>query len=78
MMFADDIVVYSESREQVHTSFLQRYALKKRRIKVSRSKAEYMCVNDRKTGLAVKLEEVDAMKVDEFGIFGINHSKCQR
>ncbi|KAK3507862.1 hypothetical protein QTP70_002083 [Hemibagrus guttatus] len=48
MMFADDIVICSESREQVEEN-LQRwkFVLERRGMKVSHSKAEYMCVNER-------------------------------
>ncbi|KAK3542975.1 hypothetical protein QTP70_008094, partial [Hemibagrus guttatus] len=48
MMFADDIVICSESREQMEENLERwRFALERRGIKVSRSKTEYMCVNER-------------------------------
>ncbi|KAK3572609.1 hypothetical protein QTP86_000855 [Hemibagrus guttatus] len=68
MMFADDIVICSESMEQVEENLERwRFALERRRgMKVSRSKTEYLCVNERKgsgTGEEVK-------KVQEFKYLG--------
>ncbi|KAK3554535.1 hypothetical protein QTP70_024436 [Hemibagrus guttatus] len=58
MMFADDIVICSESREQVEESLERwRFALEKRGMKVSRSNTEYMCVNERE-GSGTLSEEV--------------------
>lgn len=48
MMFRDDIVICSESKEQDEKRLeIWRDALEKRGIKVSRSKTEYMHVNER-------------------------------
>ena len=48
MMFADDIVICSESKEQVEEKLESwRYALERRGMKVNRRKTEYMCVNER-------------------------------
>ena len=44
MVFADDIVICNESKEQVERSLERwRYALGRRGMKVSRNKTEYMC-----------------------------------
>ncbi|MCJ8743426.1 hypothetical protein PDJAM_G00093880 [Pangasius djambal] len=44
MMFADDTVICSESREQVEENLERcRFALERRGMKVSHSKTEYMC-----------------------------------
>ncbi|KAK3573460.1 hypothetical protein QTP86_024674 [Hemibagrus guttatus] len=65
MMFADDIVICSESREQVEENLERwRFALERRGMKVSRSKTEYMCVNEREGSGTVRLqgEEVKKMR----------------
>ncbi|KAK3573040.1 hypothetical protein QTP86_012225 [Hemibagrus guttatus] len=57
MMFADDIVICSESREQVEENLERwRFALERRGMKVSRSKTEYMCVNEREGSGTVRLQ----------------------
>ncbi|KAK3529997.1 hypothetical protein QTP86_009383 [Hemibagrus guttatus] len=67
MMFADDIVICSESREQVEEN-LERwtFALERRGMKVSRSKSEYMCVNERDGSGTVRLQGEEVNKVQEF------------
>ncbi|XP_065671877.1 uncharacterized protein LOC136089732 [Hydra vulgaris] len=71
MMFADDIVICSESREQVEVNLERwRYALESRGMKVSRSKTEYMCVDERADGGQFQLQGVDLVKVDEFTYLG--------
>ncbi|KAF3708357.1 Retrovirus-related Pol polyprotein from type-2 retrotransposable element R2DM [Channa argus] len=48
MMFADDIVIWSKSRKQVEENLERwRSALESTGIKLSHSKTEYMCVNER-------------------------------
>ncbi|KAK3531007.1 hypothetical protein QTP70_007896 [Hemibagrus guttatus] len=63
MMFADDIVICSESREQVEEN-LERwwFALERRGMKVSRSKTEYMCVNEREGSGTVRLQGEEVKK----------------
>ncbi|KAK3512316.1 hypothetical protein QTP70_004627 [Hemibagrus guttatus] len=71
MMFADDIVICSESREQVEESLERwRFALKRRGMKVSRSKTEYMCVNEREGSGTVRLQGEEVKKVEEFKYLG--------
>ncbi|KAK3555213.1 hypothetical protein QTP86_010465 [Hemibagrus guttatus] len=71
MMFADDIVICSESREQVEENLERwRFALKRRGMKVSRSKTEYMCVNEREGSGTVRLQGEEVKKVQEFKYLG--------
>ncbi|KAK3513959.1 hypothetical protein QTP70_000153 [Hemibagrus guttatus] len=71
MMFADDIVICSESREQVEESLERwRFTLERRGMKVSRSKTEYMCVNEREGSGTVRLQGEKVKKVQEFKYLG--------
>ncbi|KAK3506315.1 hypothetical protein QTP70_016082, partial [Hemibagrus guttatus] len=71
MMFADDIVICSESREQVEENLERwRFALERRGMKVSRSKTEYMCVNERGGSGTVRLQGEEVKKVQEFKYLG--------
>ncbi|KAK3507091.1 hypothetical protein QTP70_005315 [Hemibagrus guttatus] len=71
MMFADDIVICSESREQVEENLERwRFVLERRGMKVSRSKTEYMCVNEREGSGTVKLQGEEVKKVQEFKYLG--------
>jgi hypothetical protein len=71
MMFADDIVISSESREQVEEKLeMWRFALERRGMKVSRSKTEYMCVNERDPSEKVKLQGEEIKKVKDFKYLG--------
>ncbi|KAK3543099.1 hypothetical protein QTP70_010645 [Hemibagrus guttatus] len=70
MMFADDIVICSESREQVEENLERwRFALERRGMKVSGSKTEYMCVNEREGSGTVRLQG-EEVKVQEFKYLG--------
>ncbi|KAK3517790.1 hypothetical protein QTP70_018948, partial [Hemibagrus guttatus] len=71
MMFADDIVICSESREQVEENLERwRFALERRGMKVSRSKTEYMCVNEREGSGTVRSQGEEVKKVQEFKYLG--------
>ncbi|KAK3569735.1 hypothetical protein QTP86_004057 [Hemibagrus guttatus] len=71
MMFADDIVICSESREQVEENLERwRFALERRGMKVSRSKTEYMCVNEMEGSGTVRLQGEEVKKVQEFKYLG--------
>ncbi|KAK3567446.1 hypothetical protein QTP86_020007 [Hemibagrus guttatus] len=71
MMFADDIVICSESREQVEENLERwRFVLERRGMKVSRSKTEYMCVNEREGSGTVRLQGEEVKKVQEFKYLG--------
>ena len=71
IMFADDIVICSETKEQVERSLERwRYALETIRIKVSRSKTEYMRVNERGDAETVLLQGVEVPNVKEFRYLG--------
>ena len=46
MLFADDIVICEEAREEVEQSIkCWRYALKRKSMKISRSKTKYLSIN---------------------------------
>ena len=82
MLFADDIVICKETREEVEQTLeCWRYALERREMKVSRSKTEYLCingVNDKKT---VNMEDTKVARVKEFKYLGSTVQKsgnCER
>ncbi|KAK3522985.1 hypothetical protein QTP86_010494 [Hemibagrus guttatus] len=77
MMFADDIVICSESREQVKENLERwRFALERRGMKVSRSKTEYMCVNEREGSGTVRLQGEAVKKVQEFKYLVQSNGEC--
>ncbi|KAK3511784.1 hypothetical protein QTP70_021803, partial [Hemibagrus guttatus] len=62
---------FSESREQVEENLERwRFALERRGMKVSRSKTEYMCVNEREGSGTVRLQGEEVKKVQEFKYLG--------
>ncbi|KAK3541095.1 hypothetical protein QTP86_013354 [Hemibagrus guttatus] len=68
------VMDWSESREQVEENLERwrfalerwRFALERREMKVSRSKTEYMCVNEREGSGTVRLQGEEVKKVQEF------------
>ena len=66
MLFADDIVVSKETREEVDRRLeCWRYALERRRMKVSRSKTKYLCINGGNDDKTVKMEDTKVTRVKE-------------
>ena len=71
MLFADDIVVCEETREEVERRLeYWRYELERRGMKVSRSKTEYLCENGRNDNETVKMEDTKVPRVKEFKYLG--------
>ncbi|MCJ8736401.1 hypothetical protein PDJAM_G00257500 [Pangasius djambal] len=61
----------NESREQVEENLERwRFVLERRGMKVSRSKTEYMCVNEREGSGTVRLQGEEVKKVQEFKYLG--------
>ena len=70
-LFADDIVIYEDTREEVERRIeCWRYALERRGMKVSRSKTEYLCVNGENDKKTVKMEDTKVPLVKEFKYLG--------
>ena len=58
MLFADDIVICEETREEVKRRLESwKYALERRGMKVNRSKTKYLCTNGGNDDETVKMEE---------------------
>ena len=67
MMFADGIVICSESKERVEEKQEScRYALERTGMKVNRNKTEYMCVNERQVNGTMKMQREEVVKVEDF------------
>ena len=66
MLFADDIVIFEETREEVEKRLeCWRYALNRRGMKVSRSKTKYLCISGEKDEQTVKMEDTKMPRVKE-------------
>ena len=66
MMFANDIVICEETREEVEQRLESwKYALERRGMKVSRSKTKYLCINGGNDDETVKMEDTKVPRVKE-------------
>ena len=64
MLFADDIVICKETREEVERKLESwRYALERRGMKVRRSKTEYLCINGGNDDETEKMKDTKVPKV---------------
>ena len=71
ILFADDIVICEETREEMEQRLeCWRYALERRGMKVSRSKTEYLCINGGNDDKTVKMENTKVPRVKEFKYLG--------
>ena len=71
MLFADAIVICEEAREEVERRLESwKYALKRRGMKVSKSKTEYLCINEGNDDETVKMEDTKVPRVKEFKYLG--------
>ena len=71
MMFADDIVICSGSKERIEEKLDNwRYTLERRGMKVNRRKTEYMCVNERLVNGTVNMQGEEVVKVEDFKYLG--------
>ena len=67
MLFADDIVICEDTREEVEQRLESwRNALERRGMKVSRSKTEYLCINGRHNNETMKMEDKKVPSVRDF------------
>ena len=70
-MFADDIMIRSENREQVEDILERwRYALERRGMRVCCRETEYICVKERDPSGAVRLQGAEMKKVEDFKYLG--------
>ena len=81
MLFADDIVLCSKTRNEAEKDLEGwRDALKKRGMKISRAKTEYLSLNGREED-KISMQGVDDKKADDFKYLGStvqNDGGCDR
>ena len=71
MLFADDIVICKETKEEVQLRLESwRYALERIGMKVSRSKTKYLCINGGNDHKIVKMEDTKVPRAREFKYLG--------
>ena len=71
MLFADDIVIYEKTREEVERRLKSwRHALERRGMKVNRSKTEYLCINGGNDDETMKMEDTKVPRVKKFNYLG--------
>ena len=71
MLFADDIVIFKETKEEVEQRLESwRYALERRVMKVSRSNTEYLCINGENDDETVMMEDTKVPRVKKFKYLG--------
>ena len=82
MLFADNIVICEETKEEVERRLeCWRYALERRGMKVCRSKTEYLCINGGNDDKTVKMEDTKVPRVKEFKYLGSTvqeNGSCER
>ena len=82
MLFADNIVICEETRKEVERRLESwKYALERRRMKVSRTKTEYLCINGGNDDKTVKMEDTKVPRVKEFKYLGLTVKEsggCER
>ena len=71
MLFADDIVICEETREEVERRLeSSKYALERREINISWSKTEYLCINGGNYNETAKMVDTNVPRVKEFKYLG--------
>ena len=70
MLFADNIVIYEDTRSEQRLK-CWRYALERRGMKVSRSKTEYLYINEGNDEETVKMENTKVSRVKKFKYLGL-------
>ena len=69
MLFADDILICKETREELERRPESwRYAVERRRMKVSRSKTEYLCINGGNDKKTVKMDDTKVPRIKNLSI----------